>query len=68
MFYSKESKIVVLENNAFKNIPEDTLILAKEVVDGAESTIVPLTDEEYAKAAKAYKKLLETINNGEENS
>lgn len=65
-FYSKESKIVVLENKAFKNMPDDTLILAKEIVDGLQSTIVPLTDEEYTKAAKAYEKLLKTINSERE--
>lgn len=65
-FYLHGTKIVILENNAFKNIDKNLLVLAKVIENGNEREIKPLTEEEYDQAIKKYDSLVKLIKNEEE--
>ena len=64
-FYLQGNKIVVLENNAFKNIDKDILVLGKLVEDNKKSTIVSLTEQEYNEATEKYDALVKLMGNEE---
>lgn len=64
-FYHKGSQIAILENKAFKNIPDDVLILAKMHESSNGALLEPLTDEEYKNAYKKYKVLVKMTNKEE---
>ena len=66
-FYYEDEKIAVLNNKAFKNIPDESVILAKLTQDeDGDENIELLTADEYDKAFKTYVKLLEAIQENEE--
>jgi len=58
-FYHKDNKILILENDAFKNMEKDVLILAKAEQTENETIIKPLTDEEYEQAIRKYNAIIE---------
>lgn len=66
-FYLKNQKIVILDNNAFKGINQDMLILAKLVEKDGDLFIESLSDEEYDAAAKKYDLLINMFEEEGEN-
>ncbi len=61
-FYVKDEKFGVLNNKAFKNVPEESVILVKLNLDeDGDENIEILTEDEYDRVFKAYLKLLKAI-------
>ena len=66
-FYCDGKKIVVLDNKAFKNIPDDELILAQLIEGEKEDLLESITDEEYQKAVRKYQALINMLDEEDEN-